>query len=385
MITARGMVRKPTVSAHIGTLRVRKHLHPSRPKGVFAVISALVFAFSSMNSPASGVTYARGVVDGTKLPWVVTLWSKTEPAGPNRQQCTGVLIASQWVLTAAHCIEGMLKPFEVRAGGKTSSTGKSYEVDGYLSHPQYREGLFTNDIGIVHLKTPVSSKTYAALPPSDASKLFREFGEKLELYGFGRDERGLTDGKLRWASQRDISSKGKSVLGPSFDERTMIAAGRYESSKKVYSGACRGDSGGPLATPNRSRPVVVGIVSFGAELCSSKSPTVYTRVSAYRTWLTAAQQSIINIIAEREVNTGKPSTVDVTIVGRPSAMIVSVTGIAPDSKITLRCVSSGKVVTVDLGGGSTLIGNVQPGNYLCSGRPAGTTNIWSKIGSVSVT
>ncbi|CAH2293575.1 granzyme A-like [Pelobates cultripes] len=48
--------------------------------------------------------------------------------------------------------------------------------------------------------------------------------------------------------------------------------------------ACMGDSGGPLICENQLR----GIVSFGDDTCSSKIPTVYTRLtSKYVKWIEA--------------------------------------------------------------------------------------------------
>lgn len=46
-------------------------------------------------------------------------------------------------------------------------------------------------------------------------------------------------------------------------------------------GACQGDSGGPLVVGGTQ----IGVVSRGNK-CERGSPTVYSRVSAYKSWIT---------------------------------------------------------------------------------------------------
>ncbi|MFM9132834.1 MAG: trypsin-like serine protease, partial [Actinomycetota bacterium] len=58
--------------------------------------------------------------------------------------------------------------------------------------------------------------------------------------------------------------------------------GRYIRGEGVYSGACNGDSGGPLFVKGASLPrAVVGVVSYGAVGCNERAPTVFSRVSYY--------------------------------------------------------------------------------------------------------
>lgn len=46
-------------------------------------------------------------------------------------------------------------------------------------------------------------------------------------------------------------------------------------------GACNGDSGGPLVVSG----VEIGVVSFGASQCQAGHPSVYARVSFFRSWI----------------------------------------------------------------------------------------------------
>lgn len=64
----------------------------------------------------------------------------------------------------------------------------------------------------------------------------------------------------------------------------MLCAGSVQSERRVDS--CRGDSGGPLVC---ERPgggwVVYGITSWGHACRTQRSPGVYTRVSAFSSWI----------------------------------------------------------------------------------------------------
>lgn len=64
----------------------------------------------------------------------------------------------------------------------------------------------------------------------------------------------------------------------------MLCAGGIQADKRVDS--CRGDSGGPLVC---ERPgggwVVYGVTSWGLACRTQQSPGVYTKVSAFTSWI----------------------------------------------------------------------------------------------------
>jgi trypsin len=329
------------------------------------VVTILVGILSALGvaDNASAVTYARAASDGSTHPWVVALRT---PSG--ELICSGVLIAAKVVLTAAHCIDGTPRNMLVHSGSL-----QGVPVSGFAAHPSYNRTTKYHDIGLLELARPIDVAV-AKIAPANDSALFRRHGENLSVFGWGETEAGSDDGKMRWAAQRDISSKGKSVLGRGFEPQRMVAAGRWDSRLRKYSGACRGDSGGPLVTPD-TVPVVLGVVSFGARQCSSRLPTVYTRVSAYRAWILEGVHSV----------PARPAgVVDVTVTGGRSSMSVSVAG-AGTGKLEVRCERSGSAPLVAVvGEGSSKFTQVVSGRWQCSARPAKSGAAYTTIGPVVV-
>ena len=65
----------------------------------------------------------------------------------------------------------------------------------------------------------------------------------------------------------------------------MIAAGYQNRKEKIFGGACFGDSGSPLVIMNGTKPEILGIVSNGVDECDSRVPSVYTRMSFYKSFI----------------------------------------------------------------------------------------------------
>jgi hypothetical protein len=223
----------------------------------------------------NAVTYGDYVVDPSRYPEVVSIWEYDDVLNTYFMICTGTLISQVDVLTAAHCVRNA-EDLLVEIGAATRGDGYSLYVVGSWYHPRYSDRLMENDIGLLRLGAPANVSQVARLPkPGWRPKPQTRY----VLVGWGQDQNGDT-GKLRELNSVPLDSYAKTYWRSLFNPRTTISAGRFFREERLFGGACRGDSGGPLFLRDQSpQRTVMGITSWGAKDCESFAPSVFSSTS----------------------------------------------------------------------------------------------------------
>ncbi|XP_045041633.1 transmembrane protease serine 11D isoform X3 [Desmodus rotundus] len=159
-------------------------------------------------------------------------------------------------------------------------------VNTILIHNNYNSGTHENDIAVVKLSRPIAfNKNIHIVCLPEATQNISP-GSTAYVTGWGSQISGgntvrdLQQGRVYIISNNMCNapiSYGGAVLPG------MLCAGLPQGGVD----ACRGDSGGPLVQQDSRRIwFLVGIVSWGYECGLADKPGVYTRVTAYRNWIT---------------------------------------------------------------------------------------------------
>jgi hypothetical protein len=174
--------------------------------------------------------------------------------------CTGVMLATDWVLSAAHCSIGV--PAVVDFGPDANHPDASATTDSSTTHPDLDLALWHLDEGSG--EPPFGFESLQGWTDAvDASWI----GKDAELAGYGTTETGATGLRL-FVSEKILRVDDTFI--------TVDGAGR--------SGACAGDSGGPLLVANRAgKPLVAGILSVGSADC--RGIDRYVRIDRAWHWL----------------------------------------------------------------------------------------------------
>ena len=206
--------------------------------------------------------------------------------------CTGTLIHSNWVMTAAHCVvegDGSITTPDYVERGYPTETEAVHEIGRVVPHPEYdySGAGFKNDIALIELLEPFKSS--GAVPIRLLTPEERVFhapsGTLATAVGYGRKENNEWSDGLR---QVEIPLLTPEDCRRHYDflNEVEIVHDRTLCAGSPGKGINSGDSGGPLIVPIGQTWGQVGVASIrGRNRSGQPVVSVYTRVPLVYDWI----------------------------------------------------------------------------------------------------
>ena len=228
------------------------------------------------------------------------------------QWCTGTLIDSRTVVTAAHCVEGAgpagTSRFFISFGNdRNIPTPHDGTVSGVLVHPQRTGEFGAYDLTLLSLERPVTE--IAPIVLADRNSPQPSFGEILEIAGYGAigepGDEMPSDARRRFAEMNFgalatsdnphplIFTEFRDPESPNFPDFFKLGANGVPV-PFLQGSAAPGDSGGPIFIRRDGALIQIGTVVggsyFGDTVGDPSIPdygiiNIYTPVALFDQWL----------------------------------------------------------------------------------------------------
>ncbi|XP_017076435.1 trypsin-4 [Drosophila eugracilis] len=248
--------------------------------GIHLILESSFVKAAAPRKPDSRIVNGREAAEG-EFPYQLSLRRQTVHI------CGASILASNWAITAAHCIDGherQPREFTLRQGSIMRSTGGSVQpVKAIHKHPAYDRADMNFDVALLKTADRALSSPLGKVAP-------------IRLPAVGE---AILDSVPAVVSGWGHMSTSNPVLSPVLKSTTVLTVNQEKCHNDLRhhggvteamfcaaarnTDACQGDSGGPIS----AQGTLIGIVSWGVGCADPYYPGVYTRLAhpTIRRWI----------------------------------------------------------------------------------------------------
>ncbi|XP_006897345.1 PREDICTED: kallikrein-5 [Elephantulus edwardii] len=219
------------------------------------------------------------IINGSECAMHSQKWQAALMMSPSQLYCGAVLVAPQWLLTAAHCRKPV---FRILLGRHTLSPAfesGQQKLRGVksITHPGYSHPGHSNDLMLIKMNRKIQDNQN--IKPINISSRCPSAGTTCLVSGWGTTSSPQVNfpKALQCLNITVVSREECRNAYPGQIDKTMFCAG-----DKAGRDSCQGDSGGPVVCNDSLQ----GLVSWGDFPCGKPNkPGVYTNLCQFTKWI----------------------------------------------------------------------------------------------------